>query len=132
MGARTVILSMATRVQYLNNINCTNIGFRIYTGVVLGHEGFRADARLARSQWETSLLGNVVSHWLGENLDSALGVDMHSLHTAVFCFVVVKNGWILPIYFKVASVALGQSIQLPQGGWHNPEEYRQMVHMNPP
>ena len=33
---------------------------------------FRADSRLAPSQWETSLQINVVSHWLGANLESAL------------------------------------------------------------
>ena len=32
----------------------------------------RADSRLAPSQWETSLLCNDVSHWLGANLESAL------------------------------------------------------------
>ena len=31
-----------------------------------------ADSRLAPSQWETSLQSNVVSHWLGANLESAL------------------------------------------------------------
>ena len=33
---------------------------------------FQADSRFAPSQWETSLLSNVVSHWLGVNLESAL------------------------------------------------------------
>ena len=33
---------------------------------------FRADSRLAPSQWETSLQSNAVSHWLGANLESAL------------------------------------------------------------
>ena len=37
--------------------------FRIY---------IRADSRLAPSQWETSLQGNAVSHWLGAKLESAL------------------------------------------------------------
>ena len=32
----------------------------------------RADSRLAPSQWETVLLCNAVSHWLGANLESAL------------------------------------------------------------
>ena len=32
----------------------------------------RADSRLALSQWETALLCNDVSHWLGANLESAL------------------------------------------------------------
>ena len=33
---------------------------------------FRADSRLALSQWETLLQSNPVSHWLGANLESAL------------------------------------------------------------
>ena len=32
----------------------------------------RADSRFAPSQWETALLCNDISHWLGTNLDSAL------------------------------------------------------------
>ena len=31
----------------------------------------RADSRLVPNQWETSLLSNAVSHWLGANLESA-------------------------------------------------------------
>ena len=33
---------------------------------------YRADCRLAPSQWETSLQSNTVSNWLGANLESAL------------------------------------------------------------
>ena len=33
---------------------------------------YRADSRLAPSQWETSLQSNAVSHWLGANLEWAL------------------------------------------------------------
>ena len=32
-----------------------------------------ADSRFAPSQWETSLQSNAVSHWLGANLELALG-----------------------------------------------------------
>ena len=32
----------------------------------------RPDSRLPPSQWKTSLQSNVVSHWLGTNLESAL------------------------------------------------------------
>ena len=32
----------------------------------------KADSRFAPSQWETALLCNDVSHWLGTNLESAL------------------------------------------------------------
>ena len=40
---------------------------------------FRADSRLAPSQWETSLQSNTVSHWLGANLESALPLIHESL-----------------------------------------------------
>ena len=33
---------------------------------------YRADSRFVPSQWETALLCNGVSHWLGTSLDSAL------------------------------------------------------------
>ena len=36
---------------------------------------FRADSRFARSQWETALLCNDVSHWLCTSLESALLFD---------------------------------------------------------
>ena len=40
---------------------------------MIGHTCiFRADSRLAPSQWETSLQSNAVSHWLGADLESAL------------------------------------------------------------
>ena len=35
-------------------------------------DNYRADCSFAPSQWETALLRNSVSHWLGENLESAL------------------------------------------------------------
>ena len=35
----------------------------------------RSDSRLAPSQWETALLCNDVSHWLGANLESSLVVE---------------------------------------------------------
>ena len=33
---------------------------------------YRADSRFAPSQWETALLYNDDSHWLGESLESVL------------------------------------------------------------
>ena len=46
-----------------------------------GYGVFRADSRFAPSQWETPLLCNGVSHWLGPNLESALGIaNNHSHH----------------------------------------------------
>ena len=41
----------------------------------------RADSRFAPSQWETSLLCNAVSHWLGANLESALCCTWKQLGT---------------------------------------------------
>ena len=37
-----------------------------------GSTQYRADSKLAPSQWETSLQSNAVSNWLGANLESAL------------------------------------------------------------
>ena len=37
---------------------------------------YRADSRLAPSQWETLLQSNAVSHWLCANLESALFLTM--------------------------------------------------------
>ena len=41
-------------------------------GVVGCCNRFRVDSRFAPSQWETALLCNDVSHWLGANLESTL------------------------------------------------------------
>ena len=48
------------------------IKYYTHTGPELGHHSSRADSRFAPSQWETALLCNAVSHWLGTNLESAL------------------------------------------------------------
>ena len=55
--------------------------------VTAGHTGYRADSRLAPSQWETALLCNNISHWLGTNLESALGyaVDLHQHSHMGYC-----------------------------------------------
>ena len=37
---------------------------------------YRADSRLAHSQWETSLQTNAIFHWLGTNLESVLAIVM--------------------------------------------------------
>ena len=48
----------------------------IYLGIVLEwiRSNIRADSWLAPSQWKTPLQSNAVSHWLGANLKSTLGV----------------------------------------------------------
>ena len=50
----------------------------------------RVDSRLARSQWETSLQGNAVSHWLGANLESSLSGTFNFHYNIVF-FVYTHN-----------------------------------------
>ena len=47
---------------------------------------FRADSRLAPSQWETSLQSNAVSHWLDADLESAL-------HFSFYRSVAVGRRW---------------------------------------
>ena len=48
---------------------------------------FRADSRFAPSQWETALLCNDVSHWLGGSLESALQYIAHVLFKGMFLLV---------------------------------------------
>ena len=45
----------------------------LYWLLVMGvFKHYRANSRLALSQWETSLQSNAISHWLDTNLESAL------------------------------------------------------------
>ena len=46
----------------------------------------RADSRFAPSQWETALLCNDVSHWLGANLESALCLDRQGYIEYITCY----------------------------------------------
>ena len=41
---------------------------------------YRADSRFVPSQWETPLLCNDVSHWLGTNIESAVGLTPCRFH----------------------------------------------------
>ena len=50
---------------------------------------YRADSRLASSQWETSLQSNAVSHWLDTNLESALRVCFR--FSGVVWFVIIPS-----------------------------------------
>ena len=46
---------------------------------------YRANSRLAASQWETSLQSNAVCHWLRANLESALRVLFNSVSNDKQC-----------------------------------------------
>ena len=61
---------------------------------IMGYTSITPWGGLSLSQWETSLQRNAVSHWLGENLESALHVHSHpaSLHTTG-TWLVSKIGW---------------------------------------
>ena len=45
---------------------------------------FGADSRFAPSQWETALLRNDVSHWLGARLESAMEFMVKCLNVYIF------------------------------------------------
>ena len=45
---------------------------QLSSNIANGQWLIRADSRFVPSRWETSLQSNVVSHWLGANLESAL------------------------------------------------------------
>ena len=85
------------------NIKLYSIQNHNYKGRTLSI--YRADSRFAPSQWETALLCNDVSHWLGASLESALyihtktkqkpkqlrhGVFSHEVH--VYC-VYISEVW---------------------------------------
>ena len=55
--------------------------WRELTGTYLHCIIFRAGSRLAPSQWEASLQSNVVSHWLGANLESDLILFVYVRHS---------------------------------------------------
>ena len=65
-GGQKSVLSLS-----LDRIGCSVKSFCWYHQH-LAHLNHRADSRFAPSQWETVLLRNDVSHWLGANLESAL------------------------------------------------------------
>ena len=75
----------------------------------------RADSRLAPSQWETALLCNDVSYWLGANLESALYFkaghfqnwsDIHSRCHICLCFSisVLQAARLAPVALKHRSL----------------------------
>ena len=76
---------------------------------------YRADSRFVPSQWETALLCNDVSHWLGTSLESALKYA----HGSQFIFHWCKLPIELPIIFRITSLALGLCI--------NPNRYGQIT-----
>ena len=62
------------------------------------HTHLRADPRLAPSQWETSLLRNAVSHWLGANLESTLHIFLIISGPILRCLkrgVIGSRGWLI-------------------------------------
>ena len=77
----TVSRSLSTRLQWSQSCpkpsiwpvgNHWPLGFWV---VLYGIQyGYRADSRLAPSQWQTSLQRNAVSQWLGANLKPALRI----------------------------------------------------------
>ena len=51
----------------------------------------RADSRLAPNQWETSLQSNVVCHWMGAHMESALkSVRNHKLWQSIFSSIIIS------------------------------------------
>ena len=53
----------------------------------------RADSRFAPSQWETTLLCNDVSHWLGASLESTL--ILMSINLLQDCFLMPQLVWVI-------------------------------------
>ena len=60
---------------------------------------FRADSRFAPNQWETALLCNDVSNWLGASLESVLDICSSSGIKSIFTNVSVCCIWVTPMKF---------------------------------
>ena len=64
---------------------------------------FRSDSRFAPSQWETVLLCNAVSHWLGTSLESSL---------VLFFSVAMQTVWasfcVRVVFHPITEVSVGQ------------------------
>ena len=77
----------------------------------------RADSRLAPSQWETALLCNDVSHWLGASLESALLANnsyphiaqLHNSITEKFVFKCKAKTWESDTNGKIQTKAIASS-----------------------
>ena len=77
----------------------------------------RADSRFAPSQWETALLCNDVSHWLGASLESALLRDSVMLYCKYFeCnrkydiwFIIADRKCVLMVCTAIHSITIEYS-----------------------
>ena len=78
----------------------------------------RADPRFAPSQWETSLLCNDISHWLGASLESALSSMQHRQQSFEFEFEysiamkIVKHRSDSGPHFNINSIFSGMGIPI--------------------
>ena len=62
----------------------------------------RAASRFAPSQWETALLCNDISRWLGANLESALNMSQIEIHFSYGTFDLRNDGMMFDIvHFSV-------------------------------
>ena len=71
---------MATLREMINsqNIICNNKrGRHDHSQMGPANENIRIDFRFVPTQWETALLCNDVSQWLGANLESALNLNLY-------------------------------------------------------
>ena len=64
------------------------------------HRIYMADSRFASSQWETALLCNDVSHWLGASLESALYISWIAWIRSLTCWIIFKKWvFVFNLYF---------------------------------
>ena len=98
---------------------------KIYQGyrdhcLLCQRDGIRADSRLASSQWETSLQGNTVSHWLFANLETAPEISTFIQPCSSYTYAGTRMNpgaipnvcWLIP-----ASYRFGYTIWDPKWFW---------------
>ena len=86
--------------------HCLSNGFNVIltawynsyaTIIIIEAAQCRADPRFATSQWETALLCNDVSHWLGANLESTLTVIADALVLVMVPGYLQLSWWHRPV-----------------------------------
>ena len=83
-----IVMGIGALISYIHK----NSGMWLLLHVLISKVVCRADSRFAPSQWETALLCNDVSHWLGASLDQPWFVK-----TANKCWY----GWVITSHWSV-------------------------------
>ena len=83
---------------WANSCTCHALTYGSLWWWMIANDWCRADSKFVPSQWETALLYNDVSHWLGASLESAL---LMYLYVKLRWCSICRNETIKSIYFAL-------------------------------